>query len=81
MIFFYTSINNIQFYTCIKIYRAGMDVYATFMHPYKRCLKYTNSFIRVLGGTHSGVYFFVNIKKYQPGRGQVDIFYTYLCAA
>jgi len=40
-----------------------MDVYATFMHPYKRCLKYTNSFIRVLGGTHSGVYFFVNIKN------------------
>jgi len=42
---FYTSIKNIQVYTRIKIYRAETNVYATFMHPYKRCIQYTNSFI------------------------------------
>ena len=48
---FYTSIKKYAIYACIKNYRAWTDVYATFMHPYKRCLKYTNSFIQVLGGT------------------------------
>ncbi len=35
----------------LKIYQAETDIYATFMHPYKSCIKYTNPFIRVLGGT------------------------------
>jgi len=36
----------------LKIYQAETDIHATFMHPYKSCIKYTNPFIRVLGGTH-----------------------------
>jgi hypothetical protein len=43
--YFYTSIKNIQVYARIKIFQAETNVYATFMHPYKCCIKYTKSFI------------------------------------
>jgi len=51
------SIKNIQVYARIKIYRAETNVYTTFMHPYKGCIKYTNSIIRVSGGTHWCIFF------------------------